>query len=254
MRLSVKIFTVVLIVLSSSCGSGDQKLRKNQMVPARNLVPLLTDLYLSDGLLSYQPVKNIFNAKDSIANYIEVIEKHGYTKEQMDNTLRYYFIHNPKKLQKIYDQVLSQLTEIESEIESNTPTRHVLNLWNQKSSIKLPEDGVHNPLFFSIPVKDTGMYVFTFDYIIFNDDLSLNPRTVIYFWHSDDTDQGVKDPWESTLLIKDGIRHNYFISKRLTDTAFTHISGYLHDCEPQSVRWEKHSVFSNILLYKGVME
>jgi hypothetical protein len=254
MQLSVKIFTVVLIVLLSSCGSGDRKARRSQMVPARDLVPLLTDLYLADGLLAYQPVKNIFNAKDSILNYIDIIGKHGYTKEQVDNTLKYYFVQNPKKLQKIYDQVLSQLTEIESEIVSNTPSRQVFNLWNQKSSIRLPEDGIHNPLFFSIPIKDTGMYTFTFDYLLFNDDQSLNPRTVIYFWYSDDTEQGVKDPWESVELTRDGTRHNYFMSRRLTDTAFTHISGYLHDCDQQSVRWEKHSTFSNILLYKGEME
>lgn len=254
MRLSIKIFAVVSIVLFSSCSHGEKKVRKSQLIPTRDLVPLLTDLYLADGLLSYQPVKNIFNAKDSILNYIDIIKKHGYTKEQVDNTLKHYFIQNPKKLQKIYDQVLAQLTEIESEIESSSPSLQVFNMWNQKPGINLPEDGVHNPLFFSIPIKDTGVYSFTFDYILFNDDLSLNPRTTVYFWHSDDTGQGVKDPWESVVLIRDGIRHSFSVSRRHTDTVFTHICGYLHDCDQQPVRWEKHSAFSNILLYKGNMQ
>jgi hypothetical protein len=225
------------------------------MIPARNLIPLLTDLYLADGLLAYQPVKNIFIAKDSIINYIDIIESHGYTKEQMDNTLKYYFINNPKKLQKIYDQVLARLTEIESEIESNSPTEtNVHNLWNQKHSLKLPEEGVHNPLYFSIPVKDTGVYIFNFDYILYSDDQSLNPRTTIYFWRSDNTEAGVKQSWDDIRLVRDGIRHSYSATKRLTDTSFTHICGNLHECDPQSARWEKHAIFSNMLLTKGTIE
>jgi len=254
MRFITKIIVIVLLIPGSSCGSGDYRTGKRHLIPAKDLVPIFTDLYLTDGLLSYQPVKNIFNAKDSIINYIEVIEKHGYTKAQMDNTMKYYFIHNPRKLQKIYDQVLAKLTEIESEIEINTGTRPVYNLWNQKPTMTLPENGVHNPLFFSIPISDTGMYTFTFDCIIFGDDQSLNPRTLVYFWHTDSTQEGSKDYWDKTDLIRDGIRHSYTISKRLKDTAFTHISGYLHDCDPQSIRWEKHSAFSNMLLTKGKIE
>jgi hypothetical protein len=199
-------------------------------------------------------VRKVFNEKDSISNYIDVIEKHGYTKEQMDATMKYYFVNDPKKLQKIYDQVVAKLTEMQSGLEAKSPLKKVFNLWNQKTSFNLPADGVHNPLFFSIPVKDTGMYTLSFTCVLFTDDKSLYPRTTIYFWHTDDTEQGVRNPWDKIDLIRDGLSHDYSISRRLADTTFTHISGWLFDCDQQSIRWEKHAGFSNIILFKGQIE
>ena len=254
MRLLFKILIIVFVVLVPACSSGERKNKKQKLIASRDLVPLLTDIYIANGLLSNPPFKDMFALKDSILNYTDVIGKHGYTKEQVDNTLRYYFTGNPKKLQKIYDRVLAQLTEIESEIESNSATKKLLNLWNQKSNFSLPEEGVHNPLFFSIPIKDTGLYTLSFDCTLFEDDHSLNPVTTIYFWHSDGTEQGVKTPWNKILLIRDGVMHNYSITKRLTDISFTHIRGYLHDCDSQTISWVKHSKFSNILIYQGKAE
>jgi len=250
MRSFCNIIIIISLIITGSCRHGE---KKGILIPAKELIPILTDLYLGDGLLAYPPVRIQFSAKDSIINYMDIIEKHGYTKESMDATLKYYFVNNPKKLQKIYDQVLARLSEIQSDIETQHPHSGFTNLWNQKLSLGTPEDGAHNQLFFNIPVSDTGVYSLSFNYIIFKDDQSLNPRTTVYFWYSDDTSEGVRDMWERADLTRDGTRQSLLLSKRLTDTLVTHISGYLHDCDPHPGNWVKHSKFTNIIVTKGAL-
>lgn len=240
------LFPVIFI----SCTGKDNESRNIKIIPEEEMVSVMTDIYLANGLLGYPPVRNLFMAKDSIENYIDVIVKHGYSKEQMDKTMKYYFIENPKKLQKIYDLILANLSEMQSGLETAPAIPAGINLWNQKERLSVPEAGAHDLLYFSIPVKDTGLYEITFSAIIYNDDKSINPRTSVFFWHSSDTQEGVRDFWENVDLKRDGNSHRYSVSKTLTDTTFTHICGWLFQCDAPSGSWVKHGAFSSISVRK----
>jgi hypothetical protein len=241
---------VIFILITSSCGRNDQRIKRRDIVPNRDVISILTDLYIADGLLALPLVYNQFSRKDSVDNYIDIIKRHGYTKEKMDNTINYYIMNNPKKLQKIYDQVLARLSKIQSGLEAESQSSTELNLWNQKTHFSIPEEGIHNSIFFNVPVSDTGMYQLSFSVILFKDDQSHNPRTKVFFWHQDSTVDGTRDQWENVDISMDGSRHNYSINKRLTDTSFTNISGWLLYNDPQPGRWQKHALVSNILLLK----
>lgn len=210
----------------------------------------MTDLYLADGLLGNPTVRIFFNANDSIENYIDVINKHGYSKEQMDKSIKYYFLDNPKKMQKIYDQVLANLSKIQSELETALPEPRKVNLWNRKEKLSVPEEGIHDLLYFSIPVKDTGLYEISFTALIYNDDISINPRASLFFWHASDSIDGVRNMWDDIALVRDGTRHDYSLSRKLSDTTFTHICGWLFQCDTQSGLWVKHGEFSEISVKK----
>jgi hypothetical protein len=246
-----RILILLLPVILFSCTGKDNGSRKIKLIPEEELVSVITDLYLANGLLGYPPVRNLFVSKDSIENYTDVIVKHGFTKEQMDKTMKYYFIDNTKELEKIYDQVLARLTQIQSGLETLSAIPAGVNLWNQKERLSVPEAGAHDLLYFSIPVKDTGMYYISFSAIIYNDDQSISPRTSVFFWRSSETQDGVRDYWDNIDLIKDGNGHSYSISRRLTDTTFTHICGWLFQCDAPSGSWIKHGAFSSISVIKS---
>lgn len=254
MRNILQIILFVLVLLPASCKSD--RIRKSTLIPSKDLVTILTDLYITDGLLVFPPIRAKYSAKDSIANYIDIIEKHGYTKERMDNTINYYFKKDPKKLEKIYDQVLAKLSEIEIKLETETPSEKIIDfkLWNLKTSYSLPESGTTNSVWFNIPVKDTGTYILSFSAMLYLDDKSINPRAEVFFWHADTTADGVRDYWDRISFPKDAVRHSYSIKKKLTDTAFTHISGWLMTHDPQPGRWEKHAKIFDISLTKGNIE
>jgi hypothetical protein len=153
---------VFLIPLQFSCNSGDSNKR---LIPTKALVNVLTELYIADGLLAYPPIRLKFSAKDSTSNYMDIIERHGFSKERMDYTMRYYFEKKPEKLENIYDQVLTKLNEKQALLEKETPPPPPMiasNLWNGPSYFAVPESGIKDPVWFSIPIKDTGNFVLEF--------------------------------------------------------------------------------------------
>jgi hypothetical protein len=242
---------IISATLLSSCKSGD-----NRLIPVRNLVDVLTEVYVAGGILAFPNMRNRFSSKDSITNYMDIIQRHGFTKARMDNTIRYYFERNPKKLENIYDQVLTRLNEKQTLLEKETPKEMQpnLNLWPGKNNIATPESGVKDPVWFSIPVKDTGNYVLEFSTIIYSDDQSSNPRVTVFFWHTDSSITGNQLYWPQVNLPRDNKRHNYSLSQRKADSTYTHLGGWLLNSDPKEGRWEKHALIENIILRKALKQ
>lgn len=245
---------LIPVTLLYSCKSGNNN---NKLIPVKDLVSVLTELYVADGLLAFPPVRAQFYAKDTISNYIDIIKRYGYTKQRMDNTMRYYFEKNPKKLENIYDQVLTRLSEKQALLEKESPPvvpQAAYNLWEGPGFVAVPEKGIKDPAWFSIPIKDTGNYFLNFTATVYSDDQSINPKVTVFFWHTDSSKTEYRIPWPVVDLPKDGQPHNYAMSKRNADSTITHISGWLLDCDPKEGRWEKHAKIENIVLRKATVE
>jgi hypothetical protein len=255
MRRIEKLITVIIISASifCSCKPGTPG---NELIPVKELVNVLTELYVADGLLAYPPVRNMFSLKDSTANYLDVIKKFGYTKEQMDRTMLYYFDKKPKKLENIYDQVLTRLSEKQTLLNITEPPKVLqsANLWTGPQLYSVPESGINDPAMFNIPLKDTGNYILEFTIAVFPDDQSLNPKVTLYFYYPDTSKNGYRDYWTAVPLLKDGVRHTYTLTRNNSNPAVTHLSGSFFDCDPKEGRWEKHALVDNIILRKGTVE
>ncbi len=248
--LKVPLLILFLISFLFSCERG---VKKEKLIPVNDLVDLLTEMYIADGLLAVPPIRAIYSYRDSTSNYIDIITRHGFSKSRMDNTIRYYFENKPDKLENIYDQVLTKLNEKQALLEKEAPPGLDLasNLWTGKEQIEVPESGITDSAWFTIPVKDTGNYYLEFTTVIYADDQSLNPKVTVFFWRDDSTKTGYRIYWPETTLISDGKRHNYTITGRNSDTTITHINGLLLDCDPQKGRWVKHARVENINLRKA---
>jgi hypothetical protein len=247
---------LIMLIFLSLVYSCNNKVDKNKLIPVKDLVDVLTELYIADGLLAYPPIRMQFSAKDTIANYLDILKRRGLSKERMDITMKYYFEKKPKKLENIYDQVLTILNEKQSllEKENITPPKAPLNLWTGPENFAVPESGVKDPVWFSMPISDTGNYVFEFTTVVYPDDQSINPRVTVFFWHADTSKAGVRINWTSTDLPKDGQRHSYSLSGRNTDSTITHVNGWLLDSDPQEGRWGKHAKIEGIRLMKAIIE
>jgi hypothetical protein len=241
---------LILVTLLYSCNRRDIN---NKLIPEKDLVDVLTEIYIADGLLIIPKIRSYFALKDSITNYIDIINRHGFTKERMDKTMQYYFDKNPKKLENIYDQVLTKLSEKQAILEKETGFRNQNpnNLWNKSYFIEIPESTADNNVWFSISAKDTGNYILEFTSTIFRDDKSRNPRVTVFFWRSDSSKTGNKINWEEVTFPKDGKSHSYSLSKRNSDTTFTHIGGWLLNSDTIKGSWKKHAKIENIILRKA---
>ena len=117
MNRSITIITLLFLFLFS-CTQTKQKFKKPELIPAKDLVPVLYDLHLADGLLSVSAVRNDYNDMDSLGQYLSILASHGYSLEQLNNTIEYYS-SDPETLNEIYEKVIIQLTEMEGKILSS---------------------------------------------------------------------------------------------------------------------------------------
>ena len=128
---NILLILIVTALAAGACSSRKNKVEHAEMIPEQVLISILTDAYIADGLIALPVIHHWFSSLDSLSTYYEIIENYGYSKETMDNTMRYYFIKKPKKLISIYDQVLGKLSEMESilERESLIEQAKIRNLW-----------------------------------------------------------------------------------------------------------------------------
>ena len=239
---------IALVIVLSSCRDKAKPAEK-MLVPEDKLVEILTDTYLGDGLMDVKQVKDIYGQRDSMTNYLDILHKYGYTYQQVDSTLKYYFLYKPKKLEKIYDKVTGKLLEIEAEATSGNssgskPVRD--NLWNGKPDYNFPDDSITDPVAFEIPIEKAGLYSFKGKFQIFPDDESINPRVVIYFCSIDDSGKEVIINWDVYNLKKDGKPYIVDLQKVLENPHDTSIRGWLFTQSNSGKGWKKHARITDI--------
>jgi hypothetical protein len=239
------------LAVTACSPESSQKPGRDMIIPDDELVAVLTDTYLAGGILDVPGVRMEWGQRDSIKNYTDVIESHGFTHEQMEATLQYYFTSKPKKLAKIYDRVTGNLLELEVMVQSqdlSAPADNSENLWTGKYNYSLPEDFAKDPVWFDIPLDMPGTYVLKADIQVYSDDKSIDPRVTVFFSSTDSLGAEIRDFWDEVKLTKDGKINNVEIRKKLESHEMVHIKGWLLNHTSQQGFWEKHARIMNVSL------
>lgn len=242
------IFSVISLTIS--CSGRKSRAEHKDIIPEKDLITILSDVYITDGLLSIPKVVNGYDTPDSLKAYINMIEKHGYTKSQMDRTMRYYFIRQPKKLIKIYDKVLGRLSEMESRLLKRSPSLADPggNLWKGESIYASPGPRVTDTAGFDFPAGYSRFYTLSFTITLFPDDQTINPRPGVYIQTADTAKSKKRVFFPSFLFVRDGYPHHYRGSVTVTEPPPLKIKGWFIDLENQSPFTGKHYIIENILL------
>jgi len=237
-------------IITNSCSSRKNKLDRRNLVPEKELISILTDVYITDGLLSFSKIYDWYSSLDTLSSYYHIIEKHGYSKESLDKTMEYYFIKKPKKLINIYDQVLGNLSEMESrfEKESALAIEVPVNLWPGKESYYFPDLSDSDSTLFEITLNKRGVHSLVFTATLFPDDQSYNPRITVYSCHPDSIETGKRDYIETIHYIKDGQPHTCVLFLNVPKNKTLHFRGRLYDFDNHPDEWEKHMLINNISL------
>jgi hypothetical protein len=240
----------ILLVLASACSSRRSKTDRSELIPEKDLVSILTDLYITDGLITLPKTHQWFPSLDSTSSYYHIIEKHGYSKKIMDNTMRFYFIRKPKKLAKIYDKVFGILSRMQTDIqkEENLTFNHRDNLWKGSSLFCLPDPGGADSTRFEIPIKNTGVYLFSFSATLFPDDQSINPQVCAFVCNADSIDTGKKDYLKTINYLKDGQTHNYSVLIKVPANRTNVLKGNFYSSDNQPDETAQHARFNDISL------
>ncbi len=245
------LMTIVVVLLSGSSCRHDGTMKRpapSRRIPDNTLVDILTDTYLTSGMLDLYAISITWGRRDSTLNYIDVIESHGYTWDQFDATMRYYFNSKPKKLSKIFDRVTGNLLELETTVmtESRESPPPEENLWPGKLSYSFPEESARDPIWFDIPISEPGQYVLRAEIRLFDDDRSRNPRVTAYFSYTDISGEERRDYWKEAPLKKDGQFHTIELQHTIENISGVRLRGWLLNHDNQTGQWEKHSRITNI--------
>jgi len=247
----------LFLLLIISCSGINKKIKKKDIIPEKDLVSVLVDIHIADGIFDIPSVLHKFPGKDSLSNYQDIMKSHGYKLSDLDKTIKYYS-RKPDKLEIIYDKVQNKLSQMESEIrnrrysDQNIPMND--DLWNQKTEWHLPLDGKQNAIQFSIPIKNQGLYTLNAELRIFPDDQSLNPRVTAYFWFDDGSELGKRIFFASKKISKTGTFATYTLSQMTKNPEITHLKGWIldHSSKP-TPGWAKHADVKSInVAYKPI--
>ncbi len=246
---SIRWITLFFIILALACHQPKDRITKTDIIPKENLVPILVEIHLADALLQMSIVRQNYPGRDSISNYQDILQKHGYSKRMFDHTIEFYE-NDPDELNDLYEEVISELTQLQSETRPHsrqiTQDDPVPDLWNQKTVWHLPDDGSMNRIDFKIPVKGTGRYILTATIRMHPDDESIKPRVTAFFWYDNGTENGFSIPFEPSPIVKNGKIKMHSLSLTLQNDSVTHISGFLLDHDPRGGKWEKHADVLNV--------
>lgn len=243
-------FLILILILMSAgaCTSRNNKIDLSNIIPRKDLTSIITDIYITDGLMTIPKIRTFYVSTDSLSSYKSVIEKHGFTKKAMDNTIRYYYIINPKALIEIYDQVLASLSEMETRFEKEIgimQSRSV-NLWTGDISYSLPDPAGNDSAAFDITSKYQGVFNLSFTATIFPEDESVNPGFKAFVCNSDSLLTGKKHYLKPVKYFKDGQPHNYNIEINCSDIPKHNLRGMFYDIDNNPDYSGSHLIIENI--------
>jgi hypothetical protein len=247
---------VAISIAAGSCSGRKNKAEHKDIIPEKDLIQILTEVHLADGLLSVPGISYVYSRGDSLSSYIDIIENHGYTKSQMDRTMRFYFVRKPKKLIRIYDKVLGGLSEMESRIDKELPGIRTgeMNIWPGKSFYSFPDPADENSEWIDFPVNKYVRYHLKFTITIYPDDQSVNPHLGLFLAHSDTAGNEKRVIFSTLPYIKDGQPHTYKVSLRSDLDAPIRLKGWFMNQETVAPWREQHFRVENIILSPYVIE
>lgn len=100
------------------------------VIPPDKMELVMTDLFLVEGAISL--LKNEGDEADNLSKkyFMTVLDNYGVTREQFEESLKYYTYHI-EELDKIFEEVIVNLSKLESEVISEAEGDTVSNEGNK---------------------------------------------------------------------------------------------------------------------------
>ncbi|HOO97943.1 MAG TPA: DUF4296 domain-containing protein [Bacteroidales bacterium] len=217
--------SLLVIITFTSCVNQRNKVENEKLIPEDTFISMITDIYLATGLLTVSEIRYEFGGRDSVMNYIDIIESYGYSYEEMNNTMNYYFVSKPKKLIRIYDNIIKEMSEKESHYQNEI----------MKESEELSKARRNYAEFFLPSSSDTarpvltqkayppGNYTVTFTATVYPGDLSFEPHFESRIVDADSVGTGRWRYFDRINYVKDGYPHRITVTNRIEGSRPVHL-------------------------------
>ena len=241
-----KYLFISITLLLVSCTSAVDNPKKRGLIPEKKLAPLITEIQLANGLISSPIIHGLVAKIDSTTTYSYIAEKHGYTKEAFDKTLRYYFLKKPQKLIAIYEKAQAKLSEMETLLDKQIKieTEKRANVWQGERNYYYPFS-IEDPDF-EVEISGHEPYLLKFTATLFPEDQSIDAKAKLFAVRADSVALGRRIFFETPQYIKDGKPHEYEINISIGRYGKMIIKGSLYDIVNNVTQQQRHISFENI--------
>jgi hypothetical protein len=228
-----------------SCGQKENE----KLIPRKKLVPLLIDMHIADALAMNHTINDQFKDLDSSRIYSSVLKKHGYSKEELLNSMDYYS-SRPEKITSIYDEVFSELSLKAEEAKATRNKYHASNtdiIWkSEKPRYIITGKKSQYPPPFEFPLDSAGIYVLNASVKITDEDSSLNPRITAYFFSQDNDVPQHRLYFDKTPLPKSRYTREYILVQKCIDSSFTHMRIIIPEYDNEDTAFYKQTEIYNL--------
>lgn len=116
-------FYPIIFLLLLGCNYSEKKKLPENIIPEKQLIPILVDIHFADATLSVLHFDKK-NARYKPENYYNIVlKKHGIDRKKFDESIEYYS-KNPEELDIIYDKVLNEFSKLKANLtKSDTSTQ-----------------------------------------------------------------------------------------------------------------------------------
>lgn len=219
-------FIFILITCASlltACGNKD-------IIPEKDMVKVLTKMYLIDGTNSMSNVMG--NERffiDSVDHYSKMLESYGYTTQQFSSSY-YYYLGRPELLDGIYDKVISKLDVESQQIQDSLAKENDLTkYWYLSSSWTITGNESNEKIEFSLPTPEKKVYTLKMIAVVGKDDETPNLRVVVGTSEQPSCAIDKLDNKQIIALKKTGVPETYVIKINIPANKGLFIKGRLLD-------------------------
>ena len=108
------IFMIFLLLFS--CTEKEQPITPENVLKQEKMVAIMVDIHLLEGAFHLNLLPPDTTGENKIiSRYGHIFSKHATTRKQYNESLKYYMQH-PELLNKIYDNILTELSKKEAEL------------------------------------------------------------------------------------------------------------------------------------------
>jgi Domain of unknown function (DUF4296) len=110
--------TLILLLIFSLFSCKNSKQTPEYVIPFDDMVDIIVEIHITDGMLSSSKIRWSLVKTDTTNYYDAIFNNYNYKRHDFDTSL-YYYSKNIDQYDLIYDEVLNQLSEIESKLKEN---------------------------------------------------------------------------------------------------------------------------------------
>jgi len=115
------IIVIIAVFMLLSCQKNKVP---DYVIPPEDMTSILVDIHLTDGMLSSSKIRRDFAKKDSANIYNILLHNYGYNRKDFDTSL-FYYSKNLTLYDKIYNDVLNHLNEMETQLKEQDQENQV---------------------------------------------------------------------------------------------------------------------------------